>query len=110
MDARLFEILFSARQAVHRLTGFVFLTLAGHSPHQIEHVEFGRRMTQQMGEVPESLRVLQAKGLPAVADGPKLALFAEDPALRCTRTRRRIAGASRAKSSTLRHTCHLNVS
>src|SRR5260370_447470 len=62
------------------------------------------------GGVALSLRSVEGTASPAVADGPKLTLFAEDPALRCTRTRRRIAGASRAKSSTLRHTCHLNVS
>ena len=36
-------------------------------PRQIEHGEFGRGMTQQMGEVAEPLSVLQAKGIPATA-------------------------------------------
>src|SRR5258708_31785198 len=34
-------------------------------------------MTQQMGEITESLGVFQAKGFAAVADGPVLAFFAE---------------------------------
>jgi hypothetical protein len=34
MDGRLFEIFISARQAVHRLTGFVILTLAADSIRQ----------------------------------------------------------------------------
>ncbi len=81
MDAGLFEILLSARQAVRRSDGFVIVVLACNSADQIEHVEFGRGMTQQMGEVAESLGVLQREGFPAVADGPVLALFAEDSLL-----------------------------
>jgi hypothetical protein len=54
MDPGLFEILIPPRQALHRLTGFILFVLACNSPDQIEHVEFGRRMTQQMSEVPES--------------------------------------------------------
>ena len=58
MDPSLFEILVPARQAVRGLTGFIILALACNSSSQIEHVEFDRGMTQQMGEVPESLSVL----------------------------------------------------
>jgi hypothetical protein len=47
------------------------------STHQIEHVKFGRRMTQQMGEISEAFAVFQASGFPAIAEGPVLALFAE---------------------------------
>jgi hypothetical protein len=84
MDARLFEIHVPARQAVCGLTGFVIIALACDSARQIEHVEFGRGMSQQMGNVPESLGVLQTKGFSAEADGPKLALFAEYPRMRRT--------------------------
>ena len=56
-------------------------------------------MTQQMGEVPESLVSFRRKAFPVVADGPVLALFAEHPFLRKTDARRRVAGASRAESS-----------
>ena len=59
VDPRLFEILSPVRQAVRGLTGFVILALACDSTRQIEHVKFGRGMTQQMSEVPESFRVLQ---------------------------------------------------
>ena len=57
------------------------MALACDSTGQIEHVEFGRGVAQQMGKVPESLGVLQTKGFPAIADGPELAFFAEDPSL-----------------------------
>jgi hypothetical protein len=78
MDPRLFEIPIPPRQAVPRLTGFVLLAMARNSTHQVEHVEFGRWMTQQVANVPESLGVFQTKGFSAVADGPILALFAEN--------------------------------
>src|SRR5260370_6882145 len=65
-------------------------------------------MTQQMSEVPESLGVLQTKGVPTVADGPVLALFAEDSLLCRTHARLRIGGAGRARSSATRLRCHLN--
>ncbi len=58
MDAFLFEILITARQALRRPTGFVILALISNSTRQIEHVEFRRRMTQQMNEIAESLGVL----------------------------------------------------
>ncbi|MGB6562675.1 MAG: hypothetical protein WBE69_08735 [Candidatus Binataceae bacterium] len=58
MDPSLFQVLFPARQAVHQLIGFIVLALACNSPCQIQHVEFDRRVTQEMGEVPESLSVL----------------------------------------------------
>ena len=57
-DPRLFEILIPARQAVCELPGFIIIALARDSSSQIEHVEFGRGMTQQMGEVAEPLSVL----------------------------------------------------
>ncbi|MGA8570435.1 MAG: hypothetical protein WB580_21790 [Candidatus Binataceae bacterium] len=55
MDPRLFELFSSARQPWSRLTGFVLLAMGGNSTHQIEHVEFDAGMTQQMGEIPETL-------------------------------------------------------
>jgi hypothetical protein len=59
VDPRLFEILSPARQAVCGLTGFVVtVALACDSTGQIEHVEFGRWVAQQMGDVPDSLGVL----------------------------------------------------
>jgi hypothetical protein len=56
MDPRLFEILRPVRQAARGLTGFVIIALACDSTCQIKHMEFDRRMTQQMGEVPEPFR------------------------------------------------------
>ena len=58
MDPSLFEILIPARQTMRGLTGFVIIVLACDSSRQIEHVKFGRGMTQQMGEVAEPLSVL----------------------------------------------------
>ena len=58
MDSCLLEFLLAPRQAMHRVTCFVLLALACNSPDQIKHMEFGRGMTQQMSEVPESLCVL----------------------------------------------------
>jgi hypothetical protein len=58
MDPRHFEILVPARQAVCGLPDFITIALARDSSSQIEHVEFDRGMTQQMGEVPEALSVL----------------------------------------------------
>ena len=58
MDPCLFEILGPARQTLNRVTAFVLLALACNSPEQIDHVEFDRRMTQQMGEIPESPCIL----------------------------------------------------
>src|SRR5208282_587084 len=57
-DPRVFEILIPARQAVCGLPGFIIIALARDSSRQIENVEFGRGMTQQMGEVSEPLSVL----------------------------------------------------
>jgi hypothetical protein len=82
VDPRLFEILSPARQAVCGLTGFVIIALACDSTRQIEHVEFHRGMTQQMGKVPEPLTVFQTRRFPAIACGPVLAFFSEDPSLR----------------------------
>jgi hypothetical protein len=58
LDAGLFEILRPARQAVCGLTGVVVIAMACDSTRQIEHVELGRGVPQQMGKVPESLGVL----------------------------------------------------
>src|SRR6267378_3781898 len=58
MDPCLLELFVAPRQAVRRPTCFVLLALACHSPHQIEHMEFDRGMTQQMSEVAESPGVL----------------------------------------------------
>jgi hypothetical protein len=78
MDPRLFEILIAVRQVLRRSSGFIIAALACDSSRQIEHMKFGARMAQEMGEVPESFGVLQAKGFSIVADGPVLALFAEN--------------------------------
>jgi len=58
MDSCLFEILIPPRQTVPSGTGFVLLTTAGDSTHQVQHMEFGYEMTLQMGDVPEPLGVL----------------------------------------------------
>src|SRR5580700_4378533 len=82
--------------------------MACNPAEQIEHVEFDRRMTQQMDDVTESLCVLQTKSVPAVADGPVLALFAEDSGLHGTEARLCIGGASRAIPRSTRLRSHLN--
>src|SRR5262245_19289492 len=46
---------------------------------QVERVEFRRGMTQKMSEIGEALRVLEPKGTILPADGPVLAVLAEDP-------------------------------
>jgi hypothetical protein len=89
------------------LRAVVVLALARNSTEQIEYVEFNRRMTQQMGKVAESLRILQTKSVPAVADGPVLALPAEDPLSRETGARPRV-GTSGARSRGLRTASHLH--
>ena len=86
----------------------VVLALAPNSPEQIEHVELDGRMAQQMDDVAKSLGVLQTERVPAVADGPVLALFAEDSLLRGTEAPFRFGGASRAKLRATRLRCHLN--
>ena len=77
------------------MIAFVVLALARNPAEQIEHVEFDRRMTQQMGDVAESLGVLQAKSVAAVADGPVFALFAEDSFLHSIGARHWIDGNNR---------------
>jgi hypothetical protein len=57
VDPRLFEILRPARQAECRQTGFITIALACDSTRQIEHVEFGRRVAQQMSEVPHAFSI-----------------------------------------------------
>ena len=57
MNARLFEILISARQTLG-LIAFVILARACDPSGQIEHMKFGAGMTQQMGYVSEPLSVL----------------------------------------------------
>ena len=94
MDPGLFEILIPARQALRGLTGFFVIALAPDSSRQIEHVEFNPRMTQQMGDVQKSLRVLQPKRFSVVTDGPVLALSAEDSLSRRMDARPRITGTS----------------
>src|ERR1700721_741215 len=59
------------------MIGLVLVALTGDSAGEIEHVKFYRRMTQQMGEITESLGVFQTEAVSPVADGPILALFAE---------------------------------
>src|SRR5271170_3309035 len=90
------------------MAAFVIIALPRDSTGQIEHMKFDRGVTQQMREIPESLGVLEAKGFSAVADGPVLALFVEDPFLRRTDAGHRIAGSSRARSRARRVRCHLN--
>ena len=41
----------------------IYLPLRAAFPNEIKHMKFGRRMTQQMGEVPESLGVLRFSGV-----------------------------------------------
>src|SRR5712671_4163840 len=103
---RLFEFFLPARQT--RFAGFVIFVLACNSTDQVEHMEFDPRMTQQMGEVSEPFGVFQTKGIPGVADGPVLALFAENARLRGTDVRRRVVGTRRSNSSAPGIRCHLN--
>jgi hypothetical protein len=58
MDPGAFEVFGPARRTTRQLIGFVLLALACNATHQIEDVEFGRGMTQQMGDISESLTVL----------------------------------------------------
>ncbi|MGD0119750.1 MAG: hypothetical protein ABSD30_16910 [Candidatus Binatus sp.] len=111
MNACLFEILIGVRQATRRLAGVVLVALAGDSARQIEHVEFGRGMPQEVGEVAETLAVLQAEGFSVVADGPVLTLSGEDSFfLRRAGARSLVTATSRAMSSTPRLRCHLSFS
>jgi hypothetical protein len=96
MNPCLFEILISSRQTMHRLTGFVPLALGCNSSVQVEHVEFCVRMTQQMSDVPESPRVFKMNLVSAESRSPVPAPFAEDPFLRRTEARSRVAGISRS--------------
>jgi len=107
MNPRLFEILIGSRQALHRLTGFVFLALVCNSSVQIKHVEFPARMSQQMSDVPESPCVLQRNGVRGVSDGPISALFAEDRFLWRTEARPQTVGSRRDELSAWHITCHL---
>src|SRR5260370_42276098 len=77
--------------------------LGRHPAEQIGQVECVRGMRQEMGSVPEPPRVFKIKGVPAVAYGPVLALFAEDPFLRRTNAQDRLA-----RSSAMSIRCHLN--
>ncbi|MFZ2060724.1 MAG: hypothetical protein WAU82_06915 [Candidatus Binatus sp.] len=52
MNACLFEILVSARQAPLGLIDSVIIALAGNATGQIKHVKFDPGMAQQMREVP----------------------------------------------------------
>jgi hypothetical protein len=78
MDACLFEILVTARQAACGLNDLVIIALACDTSSQIERVELSPGMTEQMGEAGESFGVSQLKGVIAVANSPILAVFAEN--------------------------------
>src|ERR1700690_4323290 len=65
-------------------------------------------MAQQMSQVAESLGVLQARGFPAIADGPILALLAEDSFLLRTNALPRPTAGSRARCGCSRLKCHPN--
>src|SRR5271163_3753900 len=86
----------------------VVLALTRDSTEQIEHVELDGRIAQQMDDVAKSLGVLQAKHVRAVADGPVLALFAEDSLLHGTGARPCIGYNSRAIPRARRLSCHPN--
>ena len=92
---------------MRRLIGFVIIALPRDSSREIEHVKFDPRMTQQMGEVPEPLGILQTKGFPAVAYGPVLALFAKHTFCDSTDARSRITDTCQAWSTASRLTWHL---
>jgi hypothetical protein len=79
VDAHLFQILIAAWQVGCGRTGFVIVAPACDSARQIEHMEFDRGMTQQMGEVGESPSVFEPNGAIAVTNRPILTLFAENP-------------------------------
>ena len=87
---------------------FVLVALARDSSRQIEHVEFGRRMTDQVGDVTESLAVLQTKGFSVAADGPILAVFAENPTCRRMGTSCPIAETGRGRGTAPSLTWHRN--
>src|SRR5580658_876003 len=58
LNARLVEVVIHPRQAMRGAIRLARVALARAPPSQIEDVEFGRGMTQQMGEVFEPLGVL----------------------------------------------------
>src|SRR5580704_5882165 len=90
------------------MIAFVVVALARNPAEQIEHVELDRRMTQQMDDVAETLGILQAKSVAAVADGPIFALFAEDSFLHSIEARHWIGSNNRAIPGVTRLRCHLN--
>jgi hypothetical protein len=47
------------------------------STYHIERMKFGTRIAEQIGNICEALRVLEAKDISAVADGPVFTLFAK---------------------------------
>jgi hypothetical protein len=57
MDPGFFEILSPSWQAACELTGFVIVALARDSTRQIQHVEFGCGVPQQMREIPEAFNI-----------------------------------------------------
>jgi hypothetical protein len=80
-EASLFESFIAAWQAARFLIAFVLIALARKSADKVQHVKLDRRMAEKMGEVPESLTVLEAKPAPVATYSPELTLFAEQPAL-----------------------------
>ena len=58
MNSGLFGILTGTGQRPHRLLGFGVSALPRHSPYQIEHVEFGGGMTEQVSKIRQSLGIL----------------------------------------------------
>jgi hypothetical protein len=81
--------------------------LARNSADQIEHVEFCRRMADEMSQVAEPLGVLQTKGSTGVTEGPVLAISAEDSLLSRMGSRSWSTATSRATPATPRLRCHM---
>src|SRR5262245_39366159 len=59
--------------------GIVVLAGSGETADEVERMELDRGMAQEVGEVGESLRVLEPNGAIPPPDGPVLALLAEHP-------------------------------
>src|SRR5690349_13154442 len=46
---------------------------------EVEHMKFGNRITEQIGDVSDSRGVLESKDLVAVTDSPEVPLLAKNP-------------------------------
>jgi hypothetical protein len=58
MNPSFLQIFMTLRQALNRLASFLLLALTSDASKEVESVEFGMRMTQEMRDIPKSARVL----------------------------------------------------